>query len=139
MYPRALMQGNPPSTTSTRLLQINFPSHPFPQFFIYQFPQGNTIEQVERRRTDPMSVLCSPTGPPPHHTAPHHLLLITHQVKHQSRATPFLVTARRCRNVSLAFRDIISPCTHLVLPWLLLISDLVIVPPQCGNMFSWGR
>ena len=28
MYPRTLMQGNPPSATSTQLLWIDFPLHP---------------------------------------------------------------------------------------------------------------
>ena len=62
-----------------------------------------------------MSALRSPICSPPHHCAPTQLSLISRQYKLQERATPFHIATHRCKNVSLALREIFSPCTHLVL------------------------
>ena len=46
--------------------------------------------------------------------------------------------ARRWRNVSLAFRGIISPWTHVVIPSLLPQPVLFILPPQYSETLIWG-
>ena len=64
MYPRALMRGNPSSATYTQLLWNpgSFLKNVISQF-LWQGQQG------KKRSTEPVSMLPSPTCPPPRHRA----------------------------------------------------------------------
>ena len=126
MHPRALMQWKPPSTTSNRLLRIDFTSHPRSQFPFLTFcgvgkqnkMKGAQILQV-RSTLQP----AQPCGIAPHPT---------------SNLSPAKVSAKR---VTLHFASpgaaggifplrFSKSCNHLVLPLILPRPGLVIVPPQ---------
>ena len=60
MYPRAIFRGNPPSTTLTRLLWINFPSHHHPQLPFLTFCRARlTPEGTTRRGYVLLSGVCA--------------------------------------------------------------------------------
>ena len=84
------------------------------------------------KECDPLTNRPTPATSPP----PPHLPIIPLQGKLQARATPFCITTRLWRNVYLVFLEIISSCTHLVLPSLLPLSILVIITHQYGDSFS---
>ena len=135
--PHALMWGNPPSTYSTRLLLIDFPLHSISQFpFLTFLGEGKHNKRkgahVPWARSAPQSTHpCDIALQPTSHLSP---------AKKSAKQMPqhFCVTACLWSNFLLEFREIISPCTHLALLFLLPWPILVVVPPQYSDPFSWG-
>ena len=83
-----------------------------------------------------MSALRSPTGPPLQRFSTSHL---SPRKVSSKRAQRHFVSPRATGGMfPLHFAKIISPCTHLVIPFLFLQPVLVIVPPQYGDMAIRG-
>ena len=126
--------------TPLQLLQLDFFGSTFPHIIPHNCHFSPFARQDNRTRGKacrahdraPLPNRPTPATSPP----PPYLPLIPCQGKRQARAAPFRVVACRWRNFSLAFCEIISPCTHLVLPSLLPRPVLVIVPPQYSDLFS---
>ena len=116
MYPCALIWGTLPSTTSTQLLRINFPSHSWSQL---PFSASQELHYNKGKVTYPISALCSPTCLLQWPTLP----LITRQGKIHVSAALFRLAARRWMNVSFEFHNFSSLCIHFVLP--LILTQLV--------------
>ena len=101
--------------THLQPLRLDFLSHPRSTLRIAIFRRHDNRKRGKSCRAH-MSALRSPTCSPPRHRSPPHLPIIPIQVNIQDRTAPSIVAAHRWKNVSLASREIFSPCNHLVLP-----------------------
>ena len=63
MYPRALMRGSPPSTTSTRLLRMDIPSHPRSRLSFLTFRGQNNRTRRKERRAHERAPFLNPAHP----------------------------------------------------------------------------
>ena len=86
MYSHTLMRGNPPPTTSTRPLRIDFPLHPCSQLKFLTFSGQDNRTSVKGFRAHERALL--PNRPTPTIFIPPHLPIITCQGKSHACIKP---------------------------------------------------
>ena len=137
MHPRAPIWGKPTSKILTRLLWIDFSSHPHSQLSFLTF-HGEKQHNRGESSYIPWSRSSRKPSHPRNVSHPPHLPLIPCKGKLQARTTPFYIGTDHWSNVSIVFRNTIYPCTHLVLTLIFPCTSMVIVLPQCDDPFSQG-
>ena len=122
MYPRALMRGNPPSTTYNRLLWVNFPSHPLSQLTFLNFLSQDNRTRGKARRSIEHAPLPNLPAPDTSIPTPSHAYPPPRQAPRHT--APFRIAACRCRNIFLPPPPPMAP---------VIITTVLCAPPPSSR------